>query len=213
LSPTITANRLSSSSCGWQTDLQGRDANTFSVLLFLGTLMRQSDIQQDNRSAYFIAGQAVVALLEGLTVVSASISGDDDAAYIDITEPVLPGAGALGGGNRKAAESIIRALLAGIAADGKSGAKLDLMDPEFLGEDAVKRATALMRRMTSNPARVLPGVWRGVTEVVSSPRTWAAITAVAEILLRERTVSGRKIAHVIDGAMPSHEVRAPRLRA
>lgn len=160
----------------------------------------ETKTREYERNALYLAGQAVVARLEGLTVVGASISSDDEAAYVEVSEPVLPETGALRGRNRKAATSIIRALLAGIAADGKCST-LDLMDPEFLGEDALIRATAMMRRITSNPARVLPGIWRGVTNAVSAPRTWAAITAVAELLLREGTASGPAIARVMDGAM------------
>jgi hypothetical protein len=58
---------------------------------FRAQQMRQSGIQQDKGSAHLVAGQAVVAMREGLTVVGASIAGDD--AYIDITEPVLPETG------------------------------------------------------------------------------------------------------------------------
>lgn len=164
--------------------------------------MRHSGMKtrEHERNALYLAGQAVVAILEGLTVVDASISADDEAAYVEVSEPVLPETGALNGQNRKAAVSIIRALLAGIAADSKCSA-VDLMDPGFLGEDAVIRAAAMMRRITSDPARVLPGIWRDVTKVVSAPRTWAAITAVAELLLREGTASGPAIAQVMDGAM------------
>jgi hypothetical protein len=50
--------------------------------------------------------------LEGLAVAVASISGDDEAAYVEVSEPLLPETGALRGRNRKATESIIRALLA-----------------------------------------------------------------------------------------------------
>lgn len=162
--------------------------------------------REHERNAFYLAGQAVVAMLEGLTVLSASIA-DDDEAYIHVREPVLPETGALSGRDRKAATSIIRALLAGIAADGMCST-LDLMDPEFIGVDAVIRATAMMRRITPDPARALPGIWRDVTNVVSAPRTWAAITSVVELLLQETTVSGRAIAHAMDGAM-SFELPRP----
>jgi hypothetical protein len=180
-----------------------------------GQAMQQSaaKTQEDERAALYVAGQAVIALTEGLTVVGASIAGDGNAPYwIDVTEPELPETGALGGRHRKTAESIVRALLAGIAADGRSST-LDLTDPEFLGEDAVIRAAALMRRITSKPARVLPRIWREVADAVSEPRTSAAITAVAELLLQETTVSGRTIACVMDRAMSSNEFRVLRSRA
>lgn len=163
--------------------------------------------REDARAAFYIAGQAVIAMIEGLTVTGATICGEDDEpAWINVEHYALPETGGLGGSNRKEAESIIRASLAGIAAEDKDGygkprAVLNIKDPESMRDDAVFRAAGLARRITSRAGVVLPVLWREVAATVSAPRTWAGVTAVAELLLRDGTANGKAIARAADDAM------------
>jgi len=165
--------------------------------------------RDDERNAYFEAGHAVVAWLEGLEIVRISIDGEGDASpWIEICEPELnlPYVTASDGGH-KAHLSVIRGLLAGRAASlregfGRCGEEFDLTRPVIGDDDTVWRAIALAGSIARDGPAIVPVMWREVAQTVNTPKVWAAVQAVAQALLRDRELAGCEV-----GAIARHAMR------
>jgi hypothetical protein len=159
----------------------------------------------DERNAYFEAGHAVVACLEGLHVVSVSINCEADAcAWIDVREPAQsrPGNSA-SSDHRPAVLSVIRGLLAGPAAQkrfsfGQTSPELDLADERMVMDHAIWRAIDLAGQLPGNGSAILPALWREVAASLAKPKIWSAIEAVAQALLRERELAGCEVAEIVE---------------
>jgi hypothetical protein len=158
------------------------------------------------RNAYFQAGHAIGARLEGLAIICVSIvpSGDGASSWIDIVEPELPKP------REKwrdpdfiAAEAIARALLSGPAAEehysfGKCFADLDSCKGPILSQACGWRACGLARRL--GPA-ALTRLWRQVSARINAPDVWQAVDDLAIRLLEHGRVAGDSVDAIVKHAV------------
>jgi hypothetical protein len=159
------------------------------------------------QAAYFQAGQAVVASLEGISIVQLSIVAEGDAeAWIDVIEPNLPDKGQLRDHqNRAACESLIRALLAGPAAQerysfGACADQLDLLDDAISEQPCIWRAVDLAGRIQSR-VPIPPPIWREVCKNFERPEIWAAVQAVGDALFDCGELAGCEVTEIAQHAM------------
>jgi len=158
------------------------------------------------RAAFFIAGQAVNAWHEGLTVERISFFPESDEVWVDVNEPAFPSADEpWRAGDYRNAKSVIRALLAGPAAQeyySFGGCSDDLASGRdaFTADRVVWRALDLAGQM---PARgpVLPQLWREVRNFVESEEGRAAICVVAQMLLEYGELTGSEVSDFARHAM------------
>lgn len=142
------------------------------------------------REAFFRAGQVVVAFREGFRVCGVYVAPDGRSSWIEVDEPILPAHGALiAPEHRQGARSLIRALLAGPAAQerysfGLCGDTM-LSCRELLSDQSAWRAMGLANRLhsTSNEAEI---AWRGVAAMFNSKSVWDYLSGIAKTLSRRR---------------------------
>jgi hypothetical protein len=163
---------------------------------------------EDQRNAYYEAGHAVIAWLEGLEVEQVSIERDGDAeSWINVCEPDLSRRRLRASSEARAsARSVIRGLLAGPAAQGRYsfGAcikEFDISDRHMIGQSAVWRAVSLAGSIVDDGPALIPPLWREVTKTIQTPKVWAAIEAVAAALLRDRELAGCEVEEIAQHAM------------
>jgi len=157
------------------------------------------------RAAFFIAGQAFVARSEGFGVTRAVVVNDGREAWIDVDHPRLSADGPLRGYDTINAHKIIRASLAGLAAQdawgfGRCCRRFIFCDKTDFAEAAIWRAISLAGRIDAGPP-VLPPLWQEVQEYLFTDEHWAAVSAVAETLIRDGELSGTEIAEIANTAI------------
>jgi hypothetical protein len=160
----------------------------------------------DERLAAYIAGQAVIAVIEGLIVSTACVARTSDGrGIVDIEGPAQIAFGACRSKNRRVADAIIRAMVAGFAAETRisSGQAVagDHRKPEEIRREAVFRAMGTDRNVPCDAARLFPRYWKEVSERVSTPPVWAAIMAVENFLLQGHSLSHGLIAAMVNRAI------------
>jgi hypothetical protein len=178
--------------------------------LGLQSRLFQQVIPTDERNAFYEAGHAVIAWLEGLEIERVSINREGDAAsWIDIREPVLPSSGrSISRGERSSALSVIRGLIAGLAAMqrysfGGTAAEFDLSNPRTNADPLIWRAIDLAGQIPGGQCAIVPELWREVAATLAKPEVWAAVEAVAQALVRERKLAGCEVEDVARYAMHS----------
>jgi|GEM_PF-5947391 len=154
-------------------------------------------------SAYFMAGHAVGAWLEGLAVERVAVLSDE--SWIDVVEPDLPATGKIWReGDRAVAKSLIRALLFGPGARERYGWGCCGCDVEtvgnYLGETVVWRACNLARRIESDRP-LLPSLWTQVGQLVDRDDTWVAVTALAEALVERGELDGAEAETIVQDGL------------
>lgn len=143
---------------------------------------------QDTLTAYHEAGHAVIALELGRTVNEVSIlPGAKRLGYCEMAK---------GTGKRlkDALETDVLILLAGLAAEAKVSGRYS---PSAATED-LEMARRLMFTRAGNARqtqRLLERMLDKVEHLMSAESTWAAITSIAEELLKSRHLSGRAARH------------------
>lgn len=158
------------------------------------------------RSAFFEAGHAIGALLEGFTVERVFFSPEENEIWSEIVEPELPPEGsAWTDRDRANARSLIRALLSGPAAQekysfGSCSSELTLSDWDIAVEACVWRAIDLAGRFESGSA-VLPLLWHEVGATLHRPGVWAAIAATADMLMQCGELAGSEVEQFAAHAM------------
>lgn len=139
------------------------------------------------RDAFFLAGHAIGAWLEGFHVRRISVVPDNDATcWIEVDEPVLPTKGPfLLPKHRQSARSLIRALLAGPAALERYSFGVCCGDlfacREILGVAGGWRAINLARRLDSHSVEEL--LWRQTSRAINLSESWEQISFLATMLL------------------------------
>ncbi len=151
------------------------------------------------RAAFFAAGQAVSLWRDGVTTERIFLDPEDANVWLDVVEPALPLADEpWGKQDYAAAESLIRALLSGPAAQerysfGACSDDLVSLGDAFTTEDCVWRAIGIAGQIES-AAPVLSPLWREVRDFMESEEGWAAVCAAAKMLLECGELSGFEIA-------------------
>jgi hypothetical protein len=166
------------------------------------------DTPSDKRNAFFEAGHAVIAWLEGLEIVQVSIEAEDDAAsWIDVREPDLSQSRLRSSSKaRTSAKSIIRGLLAGPASQkqysaGACPVEFDITDPNILDQETVWRAISLAGSVDTDGPAQLRRLWKEVVRTIQRPDIWSAVEAIAAALLRDRELAGSEIEEIAQYAM------------
>jgi hypothetical protein len=163
------------------------------------------DTSHKERDAYYQAGHAVFALREPLEVIRVSIQKEDDASsWIDVTYPNLSQSRL----NRSAtarsdAKSVIRALLAGPAAQSRYSfgtppahialPDFNLADPELLEAEPIWYAIALATKISNDSPSLIRALWKRVAHLIQGDEVWAAIEAVAKALLINGELAGCEV--------------------
>jgi len=158
------------------------------------------------RAAFFIAGQAFVARSESFCVTRAVVVNDGREAWIDVEHPKLPAIGPLRGGDAINARSIIHASLAGLAAQdawgfGRYCRRFTFCNKTDFTTPAIWRAISLAGRIDTDGPPVLPPLWQEVQECLFTDQNWAAVTAVAETLIRDGELIGAEIGEIVKAAI------------
>jgi hypothetical protein len=183
-------------------------------------LNRMNDIWPDispsqKRDAYYQAGHAVIAVRESLEVVQVSIQ-DTAASWIDVNHPNLSQS-CLNSSEtaRSAATSVIRALLAGPAAQSRYSfgtfptdsplPDFNLADREMLEQEAVWRAISLAGKISKNSPSIIRSLWRETSGLIQGERVWPAIDAVANMLLITGELAGCEVHDIARHAMGSND--------
>jgi hypothetical protein len=173
----------------------------------LSASLFKASTAEEWRTAYFVAGQAMIALLEHLPIACASTNAHDNvSAWIDVDEPILPLSGPLQGVDREWACRIVRALLAGPAAQaaysfGNHPVPFDFRHEEESHASTVWHAVSLAGRIDGNRPPLIPRLWREVQDALFRPEIWAAVTTVAEALIREGELAGCEIVEIAKNAI------------
>jgi len=173
------------------------------------------DTSHKERDAFYQAGHAVVAVLESLGVIQVSIREEEGASsWIDVSYPNF----AQSRLNRsvmarREAKSVIRALLAGPAAQERydfgtpvphcSPPDFDLLAPRMMDHEAVWRAIALAGKISSDSPTLIRSLWRQVSRLIHKREVWSAIDAVASALLLNGELTGQEVCDVGNHAMRS----------
>ena len=159
---------------------------------------------EDARDAYYEAGQAVMAWIEGFEVKQVSIDGEEGPS-IQVGHPAVADPD---NRDRNLALSVIRTLLAGAVAQqrysfGDEIWGLDLANPHdcLLDQSVIWDAINLAGCIQDCGPAVLPRVWREAEATLYAPRVWAAVEAVAAALLHERELAGCEVSDIALHAM------------
>lgn len=183
-----------------------------TAMLRRSPAMPSSDIWPEippskKRDAYFLAGQAVVALRESLEVVQVSIQ-DPGTSWIDVTHPDLSECrlSELARAHTDA-KSVIRASLAGPASQSRYSfgtyppdcplPDFDLADREMLEDEAVWRAIALAGTISKDSPSLIRSLWKGVNGLIQGDEVWPAIEAVAQMLLITGELAGCEVHDIV----------------
>jgi len=173
------------------------------------------DTSHKERDAYYQAGHAVIALRESLEVVRVSIQNEDDASsWIDVTYPNLSQSRLTRSVTaRSDAKSVIRALLAGPAAQsrysfGAPSAHIalpdfNLADPELLEAEPIWYAIALATKISNDSPSLIHSLWKRVTRLIRGDEVWTAIEAVAKALLINGELAGCEVCDIANHALRS----------
>ena len=168
----------------------------------------------DERNAFYEAGCAVIAWLDGLEIERVSINHESDAAaWIDIREPALPSYGRpISRDERLAALSVIRGLIAGPAAMqrysfGQTSAEFDLSNPLTNADPLIWRAIDLAGQIPGRLSSIVPELWQEVAVTMAKPDVWAAVEAVAQALLRDRELAGCEVEDIARYALQLFETK------
>lgn len=163
------------------------------------------------RDAYYLAGQAVIALQESLEVAQISIQ-DPGFSWIDVIHPDLSRSRlSRSETTRSDAKSVIRALLAGPAAQSRYSfgtlppddplPEFDLADAEMLEQEAVWHAIALAGKISEDSPSLIRSLWREVNGLIQRDEIWSAIDAVANTLLITGELAGCEVHDIVRYAM------------
>jgi hypothetical protein len=154
------------------------------------------DTPSDERNAFFEAGHAVIAWLEGLEIVQVSIEAADDAAsWIDVREPDLCHSHLRSSSNSRAsAKSIIRGLLAGPVSEnhysaGACAVEFDIADLNILDQETVWRAIYLAGGIDADGPAQIRLLWREVVRTIQRPEIWDAVEANSQSLAAIKVVA------------------------
>jgi hypothetical protein len=166
------------------------------------------DTPSDKRNAFFEAGHAVIAWLEGLEIIQVSIeSGDDAASWIDVREPDLSQSRLRTSSEARAsAKSVIQGLLAGPVfqkqySAGACPVEFDIADLNILGQETVWRAISLAGSVDADGPAQIRRLWRKVVRTIQRPEILEAVEAIAAALLRDRELAGSEIEEIAQYAM------------
>jgi hypothetical protein len=158
----------------------------------------------EQQRAYFLAGHAVAAFLEGLEVVRLLVEPErDGSAWLDIREPDLTRVRLRSSDRaRDQAKSVIRALLTGPAAQirysfGPHPIEFSLSNKYLLYQQTVWRAVALAGKFAEDGPALIHASWAQATILIQDRANWAAIDAVAEALLNGREVPGHEVYEIV----------------
>ncbi len=155
------------------------------------------------RDAYYQAGHAVIAILESLDVVRLFME-DDGSSWIDVRYPDL-GRPRLSRSvrARSDAKSVIRALLAGPAAQmrysfgtcnaGHALPDFDLGACYMVDSEAVWRAISIAGGISKDSPSLISSQWRRASREIQRSETWVAIGAVANALLINGELAGCEV--------------------
>ena len=161
----------------------------------------------EEQNAYFEAGHAVVAFLEGLEVVRLCMEPEGNiSCWIEIREPNLSRWRLSSSSRaREEAKSIIRALLAGPAAQsrysfGSCAMEFNLLDRYLLAEEAVWRAIAIAGKFVDDGPALIHTLWAEVANMIQDNGNWAGIDSVAETLLSSRELAGCEVREIVQKA-------------
>jgi hypothetical protein len=163
------------------------------------------------RDAYYQAGHAVIALRESLEVVRVSIQ-DTACSWVDVIHSNLSQSRLdKSETTRSVAKSVIRALLAGPAAQIRYSfgtlpqdiplPDFNLADREMLEQEAVWRAIALTGRISKNSPPLLRSLWRETNSLIQGDKIWPAIDAVANMLQLNGELAGCEISDIAHHAL------------
>ncbi len=157
----------------------------------------------ERRDAYFEAGHAVVAFLEGLEIVQLSIESDGGiSGWIEIREPSLSRSHLRSSRQaREEAKSIVRALLAGSAAQvrysfGPHPMEFNLSNEHLLCQETVWRAISIAGKFADDGPALIHTLWTEVTILIQDFANWAAVDAVAMTLLSSRELAGCEVCEI-----------------
>jgi hypothetical protein len=150
--------------------------------------------------AYFEAGQAVVAWLEGLQIVQVSLGEEGSAtSWVEVREPDLSEKSLRSSRKaRAAAKAVVRGLLAGPAAQRKYSfgtclAEFNIANRDLVHQETAWRAISIAGSIDHADSPLIPGLWKDVVGKIKRPRVWAAIETVAAALLRDRELAGCEV--------------------
>jgi hypothetical protein len=155
------------------------------------------------RDAFYQAGHAVIALQEALEVVRIFIE-DDGSSWIEVQYPDLSQSRLSRSVRaRSDARAVIRALLAGPAAQlrysfGTSGPDhplpdFNLANRDMLEHDAIWQAISLAIKISGDSRSLIRSSWRRVNRLVHGNRMWPAMEAVANALLLNGELAGCEV--------------------
>jgi hypothetical protein len=160
-------------------------------------------------ATFFVAGQAVGACLEGLEIERLGQFAEDDEVWIDVIEPELPAGPIRDHSDCAAAKSLIRALLAGPAAQqrysfGAASGRNPLGSDAVANEDCVWRAIDLAGRLKSEGA-VMEPLWGDVCALIARADVWTAIMRVAASLSTSDELLGCEVEEIVRFSIPNFE--------
>jgi hypothetical protein len=162
----------------------------------------------ERRDTYFTAGHAVIAVLGALEVVRLSMEWESDASsWMEIQEPILNKARLRSSSKaREEAKSIIRALLAGPAAQirysfGYQPMEFNLSNRFLIDQETIWRAISLAAKVAKDSPVLIHNLWNEVMDVLGSAENWAAVDAVATALLSNGELAGCEVYEITRHAM------------
>lgn len=152
---------------------------------------------QAQRAAFFEAGHATGAWLEGFPIERLCFRPEEGDIWIEIVEPELPSGALWNHRDRANAKALVRALLFGPAAQekfsfGACSPDLDLADSAVASEVCVWRAIDIAGRIPSY-APVLPSLYRFLRITLDRPEVWHAVTIIAQMLLECGEMTGCEV--------------------
>lgn len=158
-------------------------------------------------AAFFEAGHAIGACLEGISIERQYFYPEDEEVWTDVAEPILRPGPIWKHTDRATAKSLIRALLAGPAAQdrfsfGHAGSDLLGCRNNVFGENVVWRAIDLAGQIKTNVPQLAP-LWRQVSERMNQDDVWLAVTRVADSLFACRELAGCEIEEIVRYALPN----------
>ena len=162
----------------------------------------------DEQNAFFEAGHAVIAILEGFKVVRLSTEPVDDiSCWIEFKEPNLSRQRLRSSHRaREEAKSIIRVLLAGPPAQarysfGSCPTQFNLLNRFMLTEDVLWRAIAIAGKFSHDGPAIIRTLWAEVADLIQDSENWAGVDAVARTLLSSGELTGFEAYEIAHHAM------------